>query len=90
MRAAVLLSLAIVSNAGYACSLSDFSVSNVSFSPTGSKGMTYMRGVIKNGCSSAAGVQHKIAFHDKAGNLLFTKDAWFASVKNIPAHGDPS
>lgn len=88
MRGLLLAIAALASSGAHACTPSDFSVRGVNFSSTGVRGTLYMRGIITNNCNSPAGVQHKVAFYDKAGNLIFTKDSWFASIKNIPAHGD--
>ena len=38
----------------------------------------HIRGVIHNGCGQAAGVQYKLAFYDKAGDLMHVEDQWLA------------
>jgi hypothetical protein len=75
--------------AATACTPADFTMSKISFSrPRPGAEIMQIRGVIHNGCGQAAAVQYKLAFYDKAGDLMHVEDQWLASITNIPANSD--
>jgi hypothetical protein len=47
---------------------------------------TRILGRINNNCTNPTGVQLKVVFYDKGGNLLKVQDMWPASVSNIEPH----
>ena len=82
------LSAACLSSAwGTQCQTSHIKVDKFRVSNEGTI-TTSVFGVLLNACSEATGVQLKITFLDKAGEILRVEDVWPASTNNVPARTD--
>jgi hypothetical protein len=68
-----------------ACIPSDFTITDVTFEPE--RGRLHLRGIVHNGCRSAAGVKLRWTAYAPGDSVAFTDEFWPGVTTNIQPGG---
>jgi hypothetical protein len=83
---AALATMAMLSTAALACSISDIEVKQATLVRNQTLQLVSAVGEVYNGCADAIGVALEAVFRNKAGQVVIVDSFWAADIRNIPAH----